>query len=207
MKRYLNFKKKIIMIFLFLGMFIIFMINNSQADGWDSSKSSHSVLYSDTITSKTDSSSVNIADELFVTGDFTTFGNVGVGLTNPQAKLDVSGKITATSYGGPVLRMYLVTDDWNNGCDQLNIGNDCFGHNCENCFVISPSTIYGTIYNDASCTQAYPLHGTCSIADCKVGITSSNCGTGCPGYDGTGGDKRFIYYGDNTRFQIICWGN
>src|SRR3989344_101039 len=56
---------------------------------------SHPTLYSDTITSKTDASPVSIADSqgLFVTGDITTLGNVGIGTTNPGQKLEIAGNI------------------------------------------------------------------------------------------------------------------
>lgn len=62
------------------------------ADGWDATKPSHATLYADTITSKTDGSSVNIADSqgLFVTGDITTLGKVGIGITsNLRGKIDI----------------------------------------------------------------------------------------------------------------------
>ena len=77
---------------LFFILIVIFLIPIFvKADGWAPNQPSHQTLYSDTITSKTDSSSVNIADSqgLFVTGDIKTLGNVGIGTTTPQARLQV----------------------------------------------------------------------------------------------------------------------
>ncbi len=61
------------------------------ADSWTSSQPSHATLYADTLTSKTDGSSVNIADTqgLFVTGDITTLGKVGIGTTGPSQQLQI----------------------------------------------------------------------------------------------------------------------
>ncbi len=61
------------------------------ADGWDASKPSHATLYADTLTSRTSASPVSIADSqgLFVTGDITTLGNIGIGTASPGGKLDV----------------------------------------------------------------------------------------------------------------------
>jgi hypothetical protein len=69
------------------------------ADGWTSSQPSHATLYADTITSKTDGSSVNIADSqgLFVTGDVTTLGRVGIGTASPGYTLDVNSGSAATT--------------------------------------------------------------------------------------------------------------
>src|SRR3989344_5598646 len=66
---------------------------------------SHPTLYSDTITSKTDASPVSIADSqgLFVTGDITTLGNVGIGTTNPGQKLEIAGNIQLTGGARQVL--------------------------------------------------------------------------------------------------------
>ncbi len=82
--------KKLILFLLFfiLSVFVY-------ADGWTSSQPSHATLYADTITSKIDTSSVNIADAqgLFVSGDITTLGKVGIGTTAPSATfsgLDIS---------------------------------------------------------------------------------------------------------------------
>lgn len=81
--------------------FVILIILASlvYADSWTSSQPSHSTLYTDTITSKTDGSSVNIADSqgLFVTGDITTLGKVGVGTTVPATKLAVNNAAVAGS--------------------------------------------------------------------------------------------------------------
>lgn len=105
-------------------------------------------------------------------------------------------------------RIFLVTDGWSNGCDPLNIGADCFGYGCQNCFIISPALIYGTAYRDGNCSTPYNLHGSCSLADCKFGINSSNCGGGCPSFGGGGLEqKQHIYYGNNTRFHIMCFGS
>ena len=68
---------------------LLFIAINVIADGWDAGKPSHQTLYVDTLTSKTDSSSVNVADNFFVTGDVTTLGNVGIGTTSPSSKFDV----------------------------------------------------------------------------------------------------------------------
>ena len=70
-----------------------------RADGWTASQPSHSTLYSDTLTSKTDASPVSIADSqgLFVTGDITTLGKVGIGTTNPQSLLQVGDAPTGSS--------------------------------------------------------------------------------------------------------------
>src|SRR3989344_5371888 len=69
-------------------IFIIFVF----ADGWTASQPSHSTLYTDTITSKTAGSPVSVADTqgLFVTGDITTLGNVGIGTTGPGAPLHIT---------------------------------------------------------------------------------------------------------------------
>ncbi len=85
-----------IFIFVILLVLPIFV----KADGWDATKPSHLTLYADTITSKTDSSAVNIADSqgLFVTGDVTTLGNVGIGTTGPGAKLHVQTSSTGYSW-------------------------------------------------------------------------------------------------------------
>ncbi len=86
-----------------LVFFISFLLTATHvfANGWTSNQPSHSTLYTDTITSKTDASSVNIADAqgLFVTGDITTLGRVGIGTTNPSQKLSVAGTIESTSGG------------------------------------------------------------------------------------------------------------
>ncbi len=71
---------------------LLLVVTTVLADGWTSSNPSHSTLYSDTITSKTDGSSVNIADAqgLFVTGDVITLGKVGIGTTSPETQLHVN---------------------------------------------------------------------------------------------------------------------
>ena len=68
--------KRIFMLALFLLLSSVFAF----ADGWTSSQPSHATLYADTITSKTDASSVSIADAqgLYVTG------RVGIGTTTPS---------------------------------------------------------------------------------------------------------------------------
>ena len=82
-------KKKI------LSLLIVFLtlIPLIHADGWVSSQPAHTTLYSDTITSKTDASSVNIADAqgLLVTGNIAGLGNVGIGTVNPVRMLNVNG--------------------------------------------------------------------------------------------------------------------
>ena len=81
-----NIKCTIILVVVILTSITVY------ADGWTSSQPSHNTLYTDTITSKTDASSVSIADSqgLFVTGTITTLGNVGIGTTGPQGKLDIA---------------------------------------------------------------------------------------------------------------------
>ena len=66
---------KIWRLVIFVGILLGFAIS-VYADAWTSPQPSHSTLYADTITSKTDSSPVSIADSqgLFVTGDITTLG-------------------------------------------------------------------------------------------------------------------------------------
>ena len=66
-------------LFLFLKFMLILLLNilfillytpiTVIADGWDASKPSHQTLYIDTLTSKTDASSVNVADSFFVSGE------------------------------------------------------------------------------------------------------------------------------------------
>lgn len=88
MKKTINLIWKLFLITLIALLIPIFIY----ADGWTSSQPSHSTLYTDTITSKTDGSSVNIADAqgLFVTGDITTLGKVGIGTTNPSRALHIA---------------------------------------------------------------------------------------------------------------------
>ena len=68
-------------------MFVLFLLLSAIvfADGWTSSEPSHQTLYADTITSRTDSSPVSIADSqgLYVTG------NVGIGTTSPAGRLHI----------------------------------------------------------------------------------------------------------------------
>ena len=82
--------------FTILVLLAIMLAFNVFADGWTSTLPSHSTLYTDTITSKTDASSVSIADSqgLFVTGPITTLGNVGIGTAGPQGKLDIAAGAT-----------------------------------------------------------------------------------------------------------------
>ena len=81
-KNMLNIKKNFVFFISLLILPLVF------ADSWTSSQPSHSTLYADTLTSKTDASPVSIADSqgLFVTGDITTLGKVGIGTTGPASK-------------------------------------------------------------------------------------------------------------------------
>ena len=83
---------------LILGLLLIttFVL----ADGWTSDQPSHDTLFTDTITSKTDASDVNVADNFFVTGDITTLGKVGIGVTSPVSNLHISGKKSVGGYRG-----------------------------------------------------------------------------------------------------------
>jgi len=96
--------KKII---LLISLLLLIVIPIVYADGWTSDKPSHSTLYVDTLTSKTDASSVNVADSLFTTGDITTLGKVGIGTTSPSSPLHV--------YGGSGADQFLVESGLNTG--------------------------------------------------------------------------------------------
>ena len=80
--------KRIFMLALFLLLSSFFVF----ADGW-TNEPSHQTLYADTITSRTDGSSVRIADAqgLYVTG------SVGIGTAGPSYRLEVAP--AGTPYG------------------------------------------------------------------------------------------------------------
>ncbi|MBI2659245.1 hypothetical protein HYX05_04075 [Candidatus Woesearchaeota archaeon] len=95
----------------------LFLLTFVFADGWTASQPSHATLYTDTITSKDPGSTVNIADTqgLFVTGDITTIGRVGIGTTNPGGHLHLSAseplfRIQATRADDP--RSYSISNEY-----------------------------------------------------------------------------------------------
>ncbi len=116
-------------------IFAILVILNTPvfADGWDATKPSHATLYADTITSKTDGSSVNIADAqgLFVTGDITTLGKVGIGTTGPGVPLDVVKGGAAGTFGIAKFSQNAATaislQHWPNTVFQLVASTNDFG--------------------------------------------------------------------------------
>ena len=166
------------------------------ADGWDAGKPSHQTLYVDTLTSKTDSSSVNVADNFFVTGDITTLGRIGIGATSPAANIEARGNsIISTGPLSTIDDIHARTLTLGPRPDSSAIASLGFHVNDASRSAIELNNVLGGVlgfvnYNGAWPASPSPVYNMVITKNGNIGI-----GTLSP-------KEKLVIYGSNSR-QVI----
>ncbi len=189
-----NFANILLVAFFLLASTLVY------ADSWTSSQPSHATLYADTITSKTDGSSVNIADSqgLFVTGDITTLGKVGIGTTGPGSKLDIRGSVRigggslsfADSGGNVYPDNWIGMTDWVEGTKKwLHIGGitDSGGDNLRRTGIWSDKIYLSGNVGIGTTSPSYALHTYRTSTADTYDVFSQCTGAGCGARIGVAG--------------------